>query len=327
MEVYTTRQHFEEFVAERRGVARDAIGPIRLPIKEADRHDLMQNVGYWRWEMTRRNYLHVLDFILLHGNGIKNTVIYCVLAIGAALLINPLAAYALSRYKPPSTYKILLFFMATMAFPGEVTMIPAFLLLKRFPFWPLLGGLGTFMGVLWFLNRTARRLPETLRMTSALVLALVVGVWLVPAIMHRSHLSLLNTFWALILPGAAQVFFIFLLKGFFDSLPRELYESADIDGAGEWTKFWTITMNLSQPILAVIALNAFVAAYSAFMMALIIIPDPDMWTLMVWIFQLQSGAHQSVLYASLVITAIPTFLVFAFCQNIIIRGIVVPVEK
>jgi ABC-type glycerol-3-phosphate transport system permease component len=51
----------------------------------------------------------------------------------------PLGAYALSRFKPPRTYKILLLLMATMAFPGEVTMIPAFLLLKRFPLWPLLG--------------------------------------------------------------------------------------------------------------------------------------------------------------------------------------------
>ena len=66
---------------------------------------------------------------------------------------------------------------------------------------------------------------------------------------------------------------------------------------------------------------------TAFMMALIIIPDPDMWTLMIWIFQLQSVSHQSVVYASLVIAAVPTFLVFVFCQNIIIRGIVVPVEK
>jgi multiple sugar transport system permease protein len=63
------------------------------------------------------------------------------------------------------------------------------------------------------------------------------------------------------------------------------------------------------------------------MMALIIIPDQKMWTLMVWIFQLQSEAHQSVVYASLVIAAIPTFLVFVFCQNIIMRGIVVPTEK
>jgi multiple sugar transport system permease protein len=125
----------------------------------------------------------------------------------------------------------------------------------------------------------------------------------------------------------ANGYFIFLLKGFFDSLPQELYESADLDGASEWMKFWAITMSLSKPILAVIALGAFTAAYTAFMMALIIIPDPDMWTLMVWLFQLQQNAHQSVVYASLVLAAIPTFLVFACCQNIIMRGIIVPVEK
>ena len=125
----------------------------------------------------------------------------------------------------------------------------------------------------------------------------------------------------------ANGFFIFLLKGFFDSLPRELYESAELDGAGEWTKFWAITMSLSKPILAVIALGAFQGAYSAFMVALILIPDQDMWTLMVWIFQLQSQSHQAVVYASLVITAIPTFLIFVFCQGVIMRGIVVPVEK
>jgi multiple sugar transport system permease protein len=125
----------------------------------------------------------------------------------------------------------------------------------------------------------------------------------------------------------ANGFFIFLLKGFFDSLPPELYESAEIDGANEWIKFWHITMSLSKPILAVIALTAFTQAYSAFMMALIIIPDSRMWTLMVWIYQLQSQSHLAVVYASLVIAAVPTFVVFTLCQNLIIRGIVVPVEK
>ena len=63
------------------------------------------------------------------------------------------------------------------------------------------------------------------------------------------------------------------------------------------------------------------------MMALIIIPDEDMWTMMVWIFQLQEQAHQAVVYASLVVAAVPTFVVFVLCQKIIIRGIVVPTEK
>ena len=140
-------------------------------------------------------------------------------------------------------------------------------------------------------------------------------------------MSLLNTFWALVLPGAANGFGIFLLKGFFDALPRELYEQAEIDGAGEWTKFWTITMSLSGPILAVLALQAFTAAYSEFMMALVIIPDPQMWTLMVWLFQLHTQVPPYVVNASLVIAAIPTFLIFLLCQNVILRGIIVPVEK
>jgi len=63
------------------------------------------------------------------------------------------------------------------------------------------------------------------------------------------------------------------------------------------------------------------------MMALIVIPDRDMWTLMVWIFQLQSQSHQAVVYASLLIAAVPTFGVFVICQRVIIRGIIVPVEK
>ena len=110
--------------------------------------------------------------------------------------------------------------------------------------------------------------------------------------------------------GEANGFFIFLLKGFFDSLPRELYEAADIDGAGEWSKFWIITMSLSKPILAVLALGAFNSAYSEFMMALVIIPDKNMWTLMIWLFQLQGMSHTTVIYASLVIAAIPTFIIF-----------------
>ncbi len=230
-----------------------------------------EKTGWLRWEFTTRNYITVVDFIVLHGRGIVNTVIYCTLAILAALIVNPLAAYALSRYKPPSAYKVLLFLMLTMAFPPMVTQIPAFLMLR--------------------------------------------------------DLGMLNSFWALILPGVANGYMIFLLKGFFDSLPKELYESASLDGAGEFRIFWQITMSLSKPILAVIALGAFTTAYSNFMMALLICQDEKMWTLMPWLYQLQQKSGQGVVFASLLIAAIPTLLVFAFCQNVIMRGIVVPVEK
>ncbi len=244
---------------------------ITPPQKEMHYLWFIKNKNHIKWEFIKRNYITVIDNILLHGRGVVNTVIYCALAIMSALLVNPLAAYALSRYKMPSAYKILLFLMATMAFPPMVTGIQNFLMLKR--------------------------------------------------------LGLLNTFGALILPGMANGYSIFLLKGFFDSQPRELYESASLDGAGEWTIFWHIAMSLSKPILAVIALNAFVGAYSNFMFAFITCQDEKMWTLMVWLYQLRQRTGLGVMYASLIIAAIPTLLVFVFCQNIIMRGIVVPSEK
>lgn len=228
--------------------------------------------SHWlRWEFARRNFIAVFDYIAVRGRALLNTAVYCTLAILTALLVNPLAAYALSRFKPRSTYKVLLFLMLTMAFPPMVTQIPLFLMVRGF--------------------------------------------------------NLLNTFWALILPALANGYWIFLLKGFFDSLPPELFECAALDGASELQIFWRLTMSLSKPVLAVIALNAFTGAYANFMMALLICQDQNMWTLMPWLYQLQMHSAQGIIFASLIVAAVPTFLVFALCQNVIMRGIVVPVEK
>ena len=232
---------------------------------------IMADKKHQRWEFMTRNFKTVFACIGLQGRGVINTVIYCVLAVLCALTFNPLAAYALSRFQLPSTYKILLFLMLTMAFPQMVTQIPNFLMMRE--------------------------------------------------------LGLLNTFGALVLPGLANGYSIFLLKGFFDSLPKELYESAMLDGASETRIFLQITMSLSKPILAVIALNAFTHAYSNFMMALLICQDQKMWTLMPWLYQLQMSSCPAIIYSSLIIASIPTFLIFMLCQNVIMRGIVVPVEK
>lgn len=248
-----------------------AINAIIPPQQDWHYLDFQNRQGSLMWEFSIRNFITVAQYVLLHGRAIYNTTVYCLLAIFCALVFNPLAAYALSRYKPASTYKILLFLMMVMAFPPMVTQIPIFLMLREF--------------------------------------------------------NLLNTFWALVLPSVANGYSIFLLKGFFDSLPKELYESAELDGAGEFRIFWQFTMALSKPILAVIALQAFNMAYGNFMMALLICQDEKMWTLMPWIYQLQMYSGEGIIYASILIAAIPTFILFIFCQNIIMRGIVVPSEK
>ena len=260
-----------EYLNKEYGLIYNNFESVDLNYKAIDHHIFREHQKNIFCEFTKRNYIMVLDVMLFNGRAVVNTLIYCLLAIVTALIVNPLAAYAMSRFKLKASYKIILILMLTMAFPPMVMGIPNFLLLKKF--------------------------------------------------------NMLNTFFALILPAAADGYFIFLLKGFFDSLPQELFESATIDGAGEVRIFWKIAMSLSKPIMAVIALGAFNAAYRNFMFAFIVCQDQDMWTMMVHIYQLMQRSCAGVGFAALVIAAIPTFAVFVFFQNIIIRGIVVPTEK
>ena len=186
------------------------------------------------------------------------------------LTINPITAYALSRFKLKAANKLLLFLLATMAFPAEIAMIPNFLLLR--------------------------------------------------------DLHLLNTFWALVLPGMANGFSIFLLKGMFDGLPQDLYEAAELDGANEATIFWHITMPLVKPFLAYLSLGTFIAAYSSFVFAFLLCPQEKMWTLMVYLQQMD-WASQPIQFAAFVLASIPTLVVFITCQRIIMEGIILPTEK
>lgn len=250
---------------------RELTGTDKLPLAEYDAWFVAKNSAALKREYTGRNYATILDYVALHGRAVWNTVIFCLLAVVTQLIVNPLAAWALSRYALPATGKILLFLLATMAFPAEVTMIPSFLLLK--------------------------------------------------------DLGLLNTFAALVLPTAASGYSIYLLKGFFDSLPRDLFENASLEGAGEGTLLWRITLPLTKPVLAVIALTAFMGAYGAFIYAFLVAQDERMWTLMVWIYQLQNRAPMSVMMAALTLAAIPTLVVFLFAQRVILRGIILPGEK
>ena len=149
----------------------------------------------------------------------------------------------------------------------------------------------------------------------------------IPNYMVINSLGLMNTYMSLIIPKVAGAFGFFFVKQFCDQLPDALLEAARLDGASEWTVFWHIAMGLSTPILSVIALGAFTGAYGNFMMAFLLCQKKSMWTMMVYLYQLQQRASQSVGFAALIIAAVPTLIVFIFCQNIIIKGIVVPTEK
>lgn len=242
-----------------------------LPLAAFDSAYLRSHQAEIRREFTWRNYAYVVDYVLINGRAVANTVLFCLLTILVQLTVNPIAAYALSRYPMKATGRILIFLLATLAFPAEVALIPSFLLLK--------------------------------------------------------DLHLLNTFAALVLPAAASGYMIFLLKGFFDSLPQEVFESAQIDGAPEWKMMLRIAFPLSKPVFGYLALLAFMGAYGAFIYAFLVAQDRNIWTLMVFIYQLQLVAPKSMVMAAVTLAALPTLVVFLFAQNVIMRGIVLPGER
>src|SRR3989440_229307 len=108
------------------------VHPGPMPVDAYEHSFAQSHAGEIRREFSGRNYRFVIDYMALNGRALWNTVIFCLLAILTQLTVNPLAAYALSRYPIRASAKILLFLLATMAFPAEVAMIPSFLLLKQF---------------------------------------------------------------------------------------------------------------------------------------------------------------------------------------------------
>lgn len=244
---------------------------VKMPVDQVAAQYVEANLSDLRWEYALRNFKVVLYEMFLEGRPFLNTMIYVTLILAFALTVQPLAAYALSRFNPPGMWKFIFFFMATMAFPPMVTTIPMFLMVK--------------------------------------------------------YLNLLNTFIGLILPTLINGYLLFLLKGFFDSIPDHLYEAAQIEGASEFFMFRKIAVSLSKPILAVVALNTFRQAWMTFMYPIIVAPDEDMHLLAVWLQQFQQSAPTSAVFASIMIASIPTLLVFLFTQKTIMRGIAVPAEK
>ncbi|MBB5079415.1 sugar ABC transporter permease [Nonomuraea endophytica] len=116
----------------------------------------------------------------------------------------------------------------------------------------------------------------------------------------------------------------YLMKGFFDSIPRELDESAQMDGASHAQVFFLILLPLVRPILVVVSLFSFVATMNDFVIAGLVLTDPDQQTLAVGLYQLvsyQLGQSWGVFAAGALIGALPVLILFQFLQRYIVGGL------
>lgn len=135
-----------------------------------------------------------------------------------------------------------------------------------------------------------------------------------------------NTPWGLLLLylGGALGVNTWLMKGFYDTLPRELDESATMDGASHTQVFFRIMLPLVAPILAVTGLLAFIGTINEFLIANVFLTSPESKTLSVGMWGLVAGERNNnfgIFCAGTLLTAVPTVLVFQFLQRYIVSGL------
>jgi multiple sugar transport system permease protein len=150
---------------------------------------------------------------------------------------------------------------------------------------------------------------------------LVVPQYLTALDLPVLHANLLNSPWAIWLPSVANAFTIFLLKRFFDSIPRELMDAAAVDGAGPLRTLWSVVLPISRPILAVVSIFALVNVWKDFLWPLLAEPDPTKQTLNAGVYSLSNGIPENVLIAASAISAVPTVIFFLVFQRNIISGL------
>ncbi len=159
-----------------------------------------------------------------------------------------------------------------------------------------------------------------------LILLMIPGILtLVPGFIVVRDLNLLNTRWAVILPWIAsgQVFAIFILRTFYANMPRELFEAARIDGAGELHVYARIAVPLSQTILGVVAIFNILGTWNDFLWPLITISDHNMYPLVLGLYRFRESYYTAwgPLMAGYVIGTIPLIILFAFTSKLFVQGL------
>ena len=175
--------------------------------------------------------------------------------------------------------------------------------------------------------------------TIFLMITMFIGGGLVPTYLLVKNLGMLNTVWAIILPGSINVWNIILARTYFKQLPAELEEAAIIDGANEMQIFFKIMLPLAKPIIFVLFLYAFVGQWNSYFDAMIYLNDADLQPLQLVLRKIliQNQPQQDMIgsatqmaemaqlaelikYSTIVISSLPLLVMYPFFQKYFDKG-------
>ncbi len=149
-------------------------------------------------------------------------------------------------------------------------------------------------------------------------------VLLIPNYIIANRLGVLNSLWALILPGMVSAFGIFLMRQFAAGIPRDLIEAARLDGASEWSIFARIVAPLMRPALAALGVFTFLASWNDYLWPLVAINDLDKSTipLALAFFNDFRASRYDLIMAAATMAVIPVLVVFLIFQRQIVKALV-----
>ena len=177
------------------------------------------------------------------------------------------------------------------------------------------------------------------------LITMIFSAPLIPNFLLMKNLHLMNTPWAMILPGAISAFNFFVMHSFFKQLPAEVIDSARIDGCGEVRILMKMVVPLSKPVMASLGIFYAVGHWNAYMNALYYIDQPKWWPLQVLLkkmfetddLSIDPGASQfselaftspeGIKMATIVIATLPIILLYPFLQKHFVKGLTLGAVK
>jgi multiple sugar transport system permease protein len=149
-------------------------------------------------------------------------------------------------------------------------------------------------------------------------------VLLIPTYLIVDRLELLNTLWALIIPGMVSAFGIFLMRQFIAGIPNDLIEAARIDGASEWAIWARIIVPLVRPALAALGVFSFLASWNDYLWPLVAINEMERSTvpLALAFFNTANSQRYDIIMAAATLAVVPVLVVFLIFQRQIVKALV-----
>lgn len=224
--------------------------------------------------MSLDNYFEIFERSPLFPRWFLNSLVISLIGTSVNLFINTMAGYSLSRLSFPGRDKIYFLLLSLMMIPGQVLLIPNYLIMQS--------------------------------------------------------LGMLDSFSALILPAAANIGNIFMMRQFFVNFPRDVEEAASIDGLGRYARFFRICMPLAKPMIATQAIFVFMGFWNEFTKPMLYIKTASKYTLTLGLqtFQTQNaGTMWNQVMVAACVSVLPIIIIYLIFNKYFLVGVRMDGEK